>query len=75
MPTSPIPPLTDAELAALEAEAVGAEDFGLMADLMTFAAMASLLAEVRAAREAAKRHDLEARRRIAELESMLGPRS
>jgi hypothetical protein len=59
MPPSPIPPLTDAELAALE-EAVGAEDFGLMADLMTFAAMASLLAEVRAAREAAARHEAEA---------------
>jgi hypothetical protein len=70
MPPSPAPPLTDAELGALEAS------YGAIADRdATAAKIVRALAEVRAAREAAKRHDLEARRRIAELESMLGPRS
>jgi transcription elongation GreA/GreB family factor len=73
MPTDT--PLTEAEIAALEEEVEDDDDAGLDEITLSIAEARALLAEVRAAREAAKRHDLEARRRIAELESMLGPRS
>jgi hypothetical protein len=59
MPTSPIPPLTDAELAALER--------GWCHD----SPMRRLIAEVRAARESAARHEAEAERRRAMLDGVV----
>jgi hypothetical protein len=58
MPTDT--PLTEAEIAALEEEVEDDDDAGLDEITLSIAEARALLAEVRAAREAAARHEAEA---------------